>query len=58
MDSRSLLEKYKDFVWAENVTLDRIAICEMGVRKKMDPQGNVVSEEYTEVASVALPVWV
>lgn len=56
MNARSLLEKYKDFVWAENVTLDRIAICEMGAKKKMDPQGNVVSEEYTEVASVALPM--
>lgn len=55
IDARALLEMYKDFVWAENVVLDRVAICEMGTKKKMDGDGNVISEEYTEVASVPLP---
>lgn len=55
IDARALLEKYKDFVWAENVVLDRIAICEMGAKKKFDGEGNVIAEEYTEVASVPLP---
>jgi activating signal cointegrator complex subunit 1 len=56
-DARDLLEEYKDFVWAEDVVLDRIAICEMGAKKRLDGDGNVVGEEYTEVASVGLPVW-
>lgn len=55
IDARELLEKYKDFIWAENVVLDRIAICEMGAKKKMDGEGNVIAEEYSEVASVPLP---
>lgn len=56
IDARALLEEYKDFVWAENVVLDRIAICEMGAKRRMDDNGNVVGEEYTEVVSVTLPV--
>jgi activating signal cointegrator complex subunit 1 len=55
-DPRRLLEEYKDFVWAEGIVLDRIAICEMGAKKHFDTDGNVVGEEYTEVASVILPV--
>jgi activating signal cointegrator complex subunit 1 len=55
-DARALLEEYEDFVWAEGVVLDRIAICEMGAKKRVDGEGNVVGEEYTEVASVDLPV--
>ena len=55
LDARALLEDYKDFVWAENVVLDRIAICEMGAKKRFDADGRVVGEEYTEVASVGLP---
>jgi activating signal cointegrator complex subunit 1 len=55
-DARRLLEEYKNFVWAEGVVLDRIAICGMGAKKLFDAGGNVVGEEYTEVASVGLPV--
>ncbi|KAM0719724.1 hypothetical protein Q7P37_003857 [Cladosporium fusiforme] len=55
IDARPLLEKYKDFIWADNVVLDRVAICEMGTKKKTDGQGNITAEEYTEVASVPLP---
>jgi activating signal cointegrator complex subunit 1 len=55
-DARRLLDEYKDFVWAEGVVLDRIAICEMGAKKQFDAEGTVVDEEYTEVASVKLPV--
>ncbi|KAK5684444.1 hypothetical protein LTS10_004314 [Elasticomyces elasticus] len=55
MDATALLERYGEFVWAENVVLDRIAICEMGAKKIMDAEGRVVNEEYTEVASVQLP---
>lgn len=54
IDATSILEKYKDYVWAENVVLDRIAICEMGAKKILDDQGNVKAEEYTEVATISL----
>lgn len=55
IDATQILEKYRDYVWADNVILDRVAICEMGAKKILDDQGNVKAEEYTEVASVALP---
>ena len=53
IDARTLLEKYADFMWAKDVVLDRIAICEMGAKKRIE-NGEVVGEEYTEVASVPL----
>jgi activating signal cointegrator complex subunit 1 len=49
------LERYQDFVWARDVVLDRIAICEMGAKKVVE-NGEVVGEQYTEVASVSLLV--
>ncbi|EGP91603.1 uncharacterized protein MYCGRDRAFT_107596 [Zymoseptoria tritici IPO323] len=55
LDARPLIEKYEDFLWAKNIVLDRIAICEMGAKKVHDAQGNVVEEKYTEVAHVELP---
>jgi activating signal cointegrator complex subunit 1 len=54
IDARALLDKYADFVWAKDVVLDRIAICEMGAKQRIE-NGEVVGEEYTEVASVPLP---
>ena len=53
IDARALLDKYADFVWAKDVVLDRIAIFEMGAKKRIE-NGEVVGEEYTEVASVPL----
>lgn len=53
IDARALLEKYSEFVWAKDVVLDRIAICEMGAKKRIE-NGEVIGEEYTEVASVPL----
>lgn len=55
IDATSLLEQYKGFVWAEGVVLDRVAICEMGAKKILDDEGNVKGEEYTEIATIALP---
>ncbi|KAF2766054.1 hypothetical protein EJ03DRAFT_278850 [Teratosphaeria nubilosa] len=55
IDATALLEQYKDVVWAQNVALDRIAICEMGAKKILNEQGEVVAEEYKEVASLKLP---
>lgn len=55
IDARTLLDQYKDFVWADNIALDRLAICEMGAKKVTDADGKVIAEQYTEVASIALP---
>lgn len=55
IDATTLLQEYQDFVWAENLVLDRIAICEMGAKKITDTQGEEVDQEYTEVATLALP---
>lgn len=55
LDARPLLDKYQDFVWAENVTLDRLAICGMGAKKLTDNDGKVIAEQYTEIATIALP---
>ncbi|KAL9087860.1 MAG: hypothetical protein Q9165_006422 [Trypethelium subeluteriae] len=54
-NATALIEKYKDFVWAEDVHLDRLAICEMGAKTVYDRNGKVVEEKYTEVASISLP---
>ncbi|KAF2236540.1 hypothetical protein EV356DRAFT_530822 [Viridothelium virens] len=54
-NATTLIEKYKDFVWAEDVHLDRLAICEMGAKTMYDHDGKVVEEKYTEVASIRLP---
>ncbi|KAK5119295.1 hypothetical protein LTR85_007651 [Meristemomyces frigidus] len=54
IDATAILEEFKDFVWAENVALDRIAICEMGAEKITNAEGKVVGEEYTEVACVKM----
>ena len=53
IDATELIEDLKDFVWMENVRLDRVSICEMGA-KKIERDGEAV-EEYLEVESVALP---
>lgn len=55
IDARALLDEYQDFVWTDNVSLDRLTICEMGAKKVTDAGGNVIAERYTEVASIALP---
>ncbi|EMC95047.1 hypothetical protein BAUCODRAFT_72788 [Baudoinia panamericana UAMH 10762] len=55
IDATTILERFKEFVWAEGVVLDRIAICEMGAKKITDAAGKLIGEEYSEVASVKLP---
>lgn len=55
IDATALLDKYKDYVWAEKFVLDRVAICEMGAKKQYDAQGAEIDAEYTEVATISLP---
>ena len=54
IDATTILEKYKDFVWADDVLLDRVAICEMGAKKVFDSAGEEIDAAYTEVATVRL----
>ena len=54
-DARELMKRYVDFVWAQDVRIEKVAICEMGAKKTTEEKGEVVGEEYTEVASVPLP---
>lgn len=54
-DARDLIKRYVDFEWAKDVRIEKVAICEMGAKKMTDEKGEVVGEEYTEIASVPLP---
>ena len=54
-DATELLEGMEDFKWAEDITVEKVAICKMGAEKIKDDGGDVVAEEYTEVGSKALP---
>ena len=56
-DARPVLERFKDFEWAKDLRLDRVAICKMGAQKILDDSGKVVDEAYEEVAVRELP-WI
>ncbi|KAF2090267.1 hypothetical protein K490DRAFT_35063 [Saccharata proteae CBS 121410] len=53
MDARSLMERYKDFVWASDVRIEKVSICKMGAKKTLNEKEEVVAEQYEEIASVA-----
>ncbi|WPH03464.1 Hypothetical protein R9X50_00634400 [Acrodontium crateriforme] len=55
MDATAMLEQFKDFTWAQEVALDRVAICEMGAKPIIDECGRIIDEEYMQFATVALP---
>jgi activating signal cointegrator complex subunit 1 len=52
-DARNLIDKYKGFIWAEDVRVDRVCICKMGAKKiwsgGRDDEGDVVDERYEVV---------
>jgi activating signal cointegrator complex subunit 1 len=50
LDATSLLSTYKSHIWASDISISKIAICEMGVKKQFSPTGEVVGEAYHEVA--------
>jgi activating signal cointegrator complex subunit 1 len=50
-DARDLIDKYQDFVWAEDISIDRLCICEMGAKKILNSEGEVVDEAYEVVAT-------
>jgi activating signal cointegrator complex subunit 1 len=49
-DARDLIEKYKDYTWAEDVRIDRVQICKMGAKKILNAEGEVVDEKYEVIA--------
>ncbi|KEQ69752.1 hypothetical protein M436DRAFT_55322 [Aureobasidium namibiae CBS 147.97] len=51
LDATSLLSTYESHVWASDIPISKIAICEMGVRKQLSESGGVVGEAYKEVAT-------
>jgi len=57
-DARNLIEKYKGFVWAEDVRVDRVYICKMGAKKiwsgTHEGDGEVLDEQYEVVAAKAI----
>lgn len=52
-NARTLMEQYKDFIWAEGVRVDRVQICKMGAKKiwsgAKEGEGEVVDERYEVV---------
>ncbi|KAG9530712.1 hypothetical protein KCU93_g2433, partial [Aureobasidium melanogenum] len=50
INATSLLSTYKNHVWASDIPVERIAICEMGVKKQFSSTGEVIGEAYKEVA--------
>jgi len=54
IDASALIGRYKDYEWAKDVRIERVAICEMGAKKITEGEV-VVDQVYTEVASVQLP---
>ena len=55
-DATALVKHFKDFDWANDVVVDKVAICKMGARKLLNEQGNIIGEEYEEVASSLISI--
>ena len=53
-DSRELLKKYENEIWATDIPVERLSLREVGASEK-DPDGERVFKEKPEVDSVALP---
>ncbi|CAD0092488.1 unnamed protein product [Aureobasidium mustum] len=50
LNATSLLSTYINHVWASDVPVEKITICEMGVKKQFSSTGEVIGEAYKEVA--------
>lgn len=50
-DASNLIEAYEDFIWAEDVRIDRVQICKMGAQKIVDEgTGEIIDEQYEVIA--------
>ena len=56
LDASALVEIFADFEWSKELLIEKIAICKMGAKKILGQYGDVVGEEYEEIAHVALPL--
>ena len=54
IDAKELIQQCEDLMWAEDVVLEKVAICEMGAKMIKDEEGKIVDERYTEIASKQL----
>ena len=55
LDVASLCDRYKDFIWAKDVPLEKICLSDVGL-KDVWSQGRIVAHAvYRDIASVALP---
>ncbi|EKG21763.1 hypothetical protein MPH_00886 [Macrophomina phaseolina MS6] len=54
IDATDLLPRYADFLWADGIRVGKIAICKMGAKKIVGEKGDVVDEEYEEVAAAEI----
>lgn len=52
-DASKLIERYKGFVWAQNIRVDRVQICEMGAKKiwsgGKEGDGEILDQQYQVV---------
>ena len=55
IDAREVIKRWGETTWAEDVRMEKVAICKMGAKKVMDAEGKIVDEVYQEVASMELP---
>ena len=55
IDATAVIEQFRGFTWANDFRIEKIAICKMGAKTITNEQGDVVGEEYEEVASIPLP---
>lgn len=54
LDLTDLYVKYKDFVWASDVQMEKLSLCEMGLQD-FNRGPSIVGQGHREIASVALP---
>ncbi|KAJ8121705.1 hypothetical protein ONZ43_g1912 [Nemania bipapillata] len=47
IDARQILDRYDDYLWMEDVPLEKIAICKMGAKKQED--GDEIYEVEAEI---------
>ncbi|KAL8728398.1 MAG: hypothetical protein Q9166_005443 [cf. Caloplaca sp. 2 TL-2023] len=56
-DARNFLEKYQDFEWAKEITIEKLSLCKEGRLATFAGPHNkkLIDEEYEEIASIPLP---
>ncbi|KAI5197192.1 hypothetical protein E4T38_08133 [Aureobasidium subglaciale] len=50
IDASTLLPRYKTYIWASDILISKLAICEMGTKKQFDSTGKCIGEAYAEIA--------